>query len=114
MGEIDLDALVLVDQIDRIMQRGQHAKTQQIEFDQTHGGTVVLVPLQDGPILHPTPFHRAHLGNGSVADHHSTGMDTEVPGEILDLRGQVEDIGGNGMFDTAAAGGGILDLRGQR
>ena len=53
-------------------------------------------------------------GHRPVADHHSAGMDAQVPREVLDLSGQVEDVGGNGVFDAAAAVSGVLDLGGQR
>ncbi len=113
-GEIDVDPLVPMHQVDRVVQGGEHAEAKQVEFDQPHRRAIVLVPLQDRAIFHPPPFHRAHLGNRPVADHHSPGMDTQVSREILNLARQFQDIDRNGMFDTAATAGGILDLGGQR
>jgi hypothetical protein len=85
----------LLDEIEAVLQRRQHAETEQVEFHQTGGRTVVLVPLQHGAVGHAAPLHRAHLDHRTVADHHATGMDAEVPRRVLQLLGQHQHLLGN-------------------
>jgi hypothetical protein len=69
--EVDVDALVLGNQIDAVVQGGQHAEAKQVELDQTNCRAVVLVPLQHTSVFHPRPLHRTHVGDRPVADHHA-------------------------------------------
>ena len=52
--------------IDHVVQRLQHAETQQVEFHQPGGGAIVLIPLQHGATFHAGPFHRHHVRNRPV------------------------------------------------
>ncbi len=90
LSQVHLDALVLGDQVDDVVQRREHAQPQQVELHQTDCRAVVFVPLQDAAVLHPRPLHRAHVGDRPIADHHATGMDTHVPRQVVDLHGQVD------------------------
>jgi len=71
------------DHVVAVVQRGEHAETEQVELDQPDGGTVVLVPLEHAPAGHPPPLHRAHLDHRTVADHHAAGVDAQMPREGL-------------------------------
>ena len=86
LGQVHLDALVLGHQVDGIVQRREHAQPEQVELHQTDCRAVVFVPLQDAAVLHPRPLHRAHVGDGPVADHHAAGMDAHMPRQVLDLQ----------------------------
>ena len=96
-GEVDVYPLVFGDQVDRIVQRGEHAETQHVEFDQPDGGAVVLVPLQHAAVLHPRPLRGADIGDRPVADHHAAGVDTQMPWHSEDLTGEFGDVGGSGV-----------------
>ena len=89
-GEVDLVALVLADQVDRVVQRAEHAEAEQVELHQPGRGAVVLVPLQHAAVLHPPPLDRADLDHRPVADHHPAGVDAEVARRVLDLARQLE------------------------
>ena len=78
------------DQVDRVVQRREHAEPEQVELHQTHCRAVVLVPLQHAAVLHPRPLHRADLGDRPVADHHAAGVDAQVPRQVRDLHRQVD------------------------
>ena len=84
------------------MQRAEHAKAEQVELHESCRGAVVLVPLQHAAALHAGPLHRAYLDDRPVADDHATRMDTEMTGEVLYLRGEVEhrvrDVVGRGAI----------------
>ena len=90
LGQVDVDALVLGDQVDAVVQRREHAEPEQVELHQTDCRAVVLVPLQHAAVLHPRPLHRAHVGDRPVADHHAAGVDAHVPRQVRDLHGQVD------------------------
>ena len=90
LGQVDLDALVLGDQVDGVVQRREHAEPEQVELHQTDCRTVIFVPLQHTAVLHPRPLHRADVGDRPVADHHAAGVDAHVPGQVVDLHGQVD------------------------
>ncbi len=108
-GEIHLDALVLGHQVPGVVQRREHAQTQQIKFHQTDCRTVVFVPLQDAAVLHARPLHRAHVGDRAVADHHAAGVDAHVPRQVADLLGKVDDLLGD-TFDIGGLPTPVTDL----
>ena len=84
-----------LDGVHHHMQSTQHAESQQVELDDPHGGAVVLVPLQDGAVLHAPPFDRNHLPKGPVGDHHAARMDAQMPGEPVEAPADVIDqVGG--------------------
>ena len=72
-----------------MVERGQHAQTEEVELDQPGGGAVVLVPLEHAAAGHPAPLHRADLDHRAVADDHAPRVDAEVSGEVDQLGGQV-------------------------
>jgi hypothetical protein len=112
--ERDVDDVVVErsDEGDRLVQRGQHTETQEVELHQADRGAIVLVPLQDAAVLHASPLDRAHLDDGTIADHHATGVDAEVPRKVLDLRGEIEHVGGQGV--DRGRGVGVCGLGGKR
>ena len=89
-GQVDLCAPVLGDEVDGEVEHRQHPQPEQVELDEAGGGAVVLVPLEDGAVLHGRPLHRAVLDEGPVGDDHPAGVDPEVAGEALHLAGEVE------------------------
>ncbi len=103
-GQVDLVATVVTDEVDGVVQRRQHPEAEQVELDEAGAGTVVLVPLEHRPLVHPCPLDRAHLDHRTVADDHAAGMDAEVTRRVLHLGGEVEHL----LRDRAAglAGGG--------
>ena len=116
VGQVDLHAVGVADQVDGVVQGAEHAQAQQVELDQAHRRAVVLVPLQDGAVLHAGPLHRAHLDHRPVAQHHAARVDAQVAGEVLDLAGQLEhrprgcrDRSGDRALATGAQASTCLD-----
>ncbi|SKY10424.1 Uncharacterised protein [Mycobacteroides abscessus subsp. abscessus] len=92
MSQVDIDALVLANQIDAIVQRRKHAKPEKIELHQTHCRTIVFVPLQHTAVFHARPFDGHHIGQRPIADDHATGVDAHVTRKILDLPRQLNHL----------------------
>ncbi len=88
--EVDLHPFVLLHEVDREMQHGEHPEAQQVELHEPCGGAVVLVPLEHRAVLHARPLHRAELRQRPVGEHHAARMDAEVPREVEHLLGQIE------------------------
>ena len=93
--EIDVKVFVFGDEIDHVVQSREHPQAEQVELHQTRRRTVILVPLQNTSVGHPGPLDRADIGNRSIADDHSTGVNSEVTRKAFDLRGQLENRYGN-------------------
>ena len=88
-GQVDLHAVGDVDQVDGAVQGLEHPQPEQVELDETGRGAVVLVPLQGAAPRMPGPFHRAHLDDGPVAEHHPPRVQAEMAGEVEDLPGEL-------------------------
>ena len=104
--------------VHRHMQGAQHAQPQQVELDDPHGGAVVLVPLQDGAVLHTPPLDRYHLPEGPIGDHHATRMDAQMPREPVEPPADVIDqVGGQpcrqGFFERQLGRGVGVHVPGQ-
>ncbi len=103
-GQIDVVATVLADEIDGVVQRAEHAETEQVELHQPGRGAVVFVPLQHTAFVHPPPLDRADLDHRPVADDHATGVDAEVARCILDLFGKLEHCSGDAVIRLVGSG----------
>ncbi len=77
------DGISGIDDPERILNDGHHAKAEEIHLDEPHVGAVVLVPLNDHAAGHAGVLERHDLIETSLADHHSSGVLPEVTGEIL-------------------------------
>ena len=72
-------AEVLGDDLHRVVDSPEHAEAQQVELDQAHPFTGVLVPLQHRAVVHPAALDRADLPHGSLGQDHPARMDAQVP-----------------------------------
>ena len=86
--DVDLVAPVFTDQVDGVVQRREHAEAEQIELHEARSCTVVFVPLQHRPLVHPAPLDRAYLDHRPVGDHHAARVDTEVARRVFDFERQ--------------------------
>jgi hypothetical protein len=88
--EVDLFAVVLADQRQGLLQRIEHAETQEIDLDQPEIGTIFFVPLDDGTVFHRRGFDGDDFVETSGRDHDSTGVLAQMPREASHLIDQVE------------------------
>ena len=93
---VDEDPGVAVDESDHLVQGGQHAQTEQVEFDQVHGRAVVFVPLDDGAVAHRRLLDRHDFADGTVGEDHPAGMDAQMPRGAEQILGDLEHRGGHG------------------
>ena len=80
--EVDVDAFVLADHVDREVQHREHAEAEQVELHEAGGRAVVLVPLEHRPALHARPLDRAELDERPVGHHHAARVDAEMAREV--------------------------------
>ena len=88
----------ILDQIVGEMEGVEHAQPEQIELDDPDRRTVVLVPLEHGPALHPAPLERDDLMERPVGDHHAPGVDPEMTGKPVESPADVIDHVGGEAF----------------
>jgi hypothetical protein len=72
-------AALLTDQVQRSMDRRQHAQRQTVDFQKTQGVEVVLVPLDDAAVFHSCVFHRHKATELVSRDHEAAGVLAQVP-----------------------------------
>ena len=104
---------VLTDQVDAVLQGGEHPEAEEVELDQAHPGAVVLVPLQHRPFLLAGVLDRHHLPDRPLGQHHPAGVDPEVPRELQQLGRQRGDAWRDVTVSPAAGrdvGGPAVDV----
>ena len=101
-GEVDVDAVGVLDQVVGEMEGVEHPQPEQVELDDPHCRRVVLVPLEDGAALESPPLQGDHLPQGPIGDHHSPGVDPEMAGEAVQSPADVVDhLGGHPLGQRA-------------
>ena len=92
MREIDVIAVVIADQFERVLQNGHHAQSQQVDFDDTHVRTIILVPLHDRAAGHCGLLERDNRIQLSLANHHTARVLAEMARQVLKAQTQVEEL----------------------
>ena len=57
--EVETDRAVVLDELERLVDRGEHAEAEQVELDELERLDVALVALDDDPVGHRGPLERA-------------------------------------------------------
>ncbi len=92
VGEIDLDALVDPDHGDGLFEGGEHPEAEEVDLDDPEIGAVVLVPLDDGAVLHGGGLDGNDLVEPALGDDHPARVLAEVAGEVVDLPPQPFEV----------------------
>lgn|GEM_PF-2825858 len=87
-GQRQVAPVVGAQQVQAAPDRTQHAQCQDIDLHQPKRIDIVLVPLDDGPVLHGRIFHRHERGQRMLRDHETTRMLGQMPRKADQLRGQ--------------------------
>ncbi len=81
----EVDAAVLFEQSERVVEMGERAQPQQIDLEEVHVLHVVLVPLDDGAVGHRRVLDRHQPVDRLASQQEATGVDGEVAREVEDL-----------------------------
>jgi hypothetical protein len=69
------------DVLERAADRAQHADGEDVDLEQPERVEVVLVPLDDAPVLHARVLDRHELGHAADGDDEAAGVLREVARE---------------------------------
>jgi hypothetical protein len=83
MGEIDFLSIIIANDLNRLFNYGHHAKSEQIDFDNSEIGAIFFVPLHHNATWHGRRFQRHNGIKLPLANHHATGMLPKVTRQIL-------------------------------
>ena len=83
VGEIDFFTIRVAYQFNRIFQHRHHPESQQIDLQDAHIRTVLFIPLNHDPAGHRGGLQRHNGVQLPLANHHSAGMLSQVPREVL-------------------------------
>ena len=82
--EVDAGGAVALDQLERLVDRGEHAEAEQVELDQLERLDVALVELDDDAVRHGGPLQRRDVDQRRGGHEHAAGVDGEVAREAVD------------------------------
>ena len=88
--EVEAGRAVALDELERLVDRGQHPEAEQVELDQLERLDVALVVLDDDPVLHRRPLERGDVDERGGGDEHPAAVDAEVTREAVHPGAQLE------------------------
>ena len=92
-GEGIIDLMVQIQQAEGFPDTGQHAERQHIDLQDTQRVDIVLVPTDDGAVLHRGVLDRHQFIEPPLGDHEPADMLAEMAGKADDLLDQVDGLG---------------------
>ena len=82
--KVEADRAVVLDELERLVHRGEHPEPQQVELDELERLDVALVELDDDPIGHRRPLDRRDVDERRGRHEHAARVDREVAREAVD------------------------------
>ena len=103
----------VVDEAERLADRRQHAEAEHVHLQQAEGFEVVLVPLDDGAVVHGRVLDRHEFGQGPARDDEAADVLREVPREAEYLVDEVQELTGDPALGSmpAAARRALIESR---
>ena len=98
LAQVEHLARGLADDVEAVLQRGEHAEPEQVELHEPHPRGIVLVPLDDGATGHARVLDRHDLADGPIGEHHAARVDAEVAGRAHDAHGVFEHLIGDSSW----------------
>ena len=86
--------------VEGVLDGAEHAEPEQVELHQAHPGTVVLVPLQHGAVIHAGTLDRHHLRNRTIGENHSARMDAQMSWRLQQSLGEIDHRRRNVVIGT--------------
>ena len=93
----------MLDQLEGLVDRGQHPQPEQVELDQLQLLDVALVELDDDAVLHRRPLDRGDVDERRSGHEHAARVDREVAREAVDARAELQPALPVGHADRAPA-----------
>jgi hypothetical protein len=88
--EVEIDALVLGEEVERALHAREHAECQHIDLHEFEAIDVVLVPLDHLAVDHRCRFDRHELVEPIVGQHEAARMLAQMPRRAHELARQIE------------------------
>ncbi len=85
-------AVVLLHQIERLPDAGQHAEAEHVDLENAERVEIVLVPFDEGAVGHGAVADRHHLVEPAARDDEAADVLGEMPREAVDLAGERGDL----------------------
>ncbi len=79
-------------QVEGLAQAGEHAEAEHVDLEDPQRVDVVLVPFDDGAVLHRRVLDRAELVEPALGDDEAADMLAEVAGKADDLVDEDEGL----------------------
>ena len=92
-GEVDRLGMEARDQVDGLLDGGEHPEAEQVDLEEAGIGAGVLVPLADLAACHRGGLDRDEVDQRPGGDHHPAGVLGEVAREPGDLVGELSERG---------------------
>ena len=83
--EAEPDAAMVGEEVERLADAGQHPEREDVHLEDAERVDVVLVPADDGAVLHRRVLDRHQLVEPPLGDDEAAHVLAEVPGEAVDL-----------------------------
>ena len=81
--EVEADGAVVLDQLDRLVDRREHPQAEQVELDQLDRLDIALVVLDDDPAGHRRPLEGGDIDQRRGGDQHPAAVDAQVAREAV-------------------------------
>ena len=91
--ERHLEPLVLFEQLEGFADAGEHAERQHVDLQEAQRRDIVLVPLDEGAVLHCRIADGHRLDQGSAHQHEAADMLREMARKAHQLSGEIEHAG---------------------
>ena len=103
--EVEADRAVVLDELERLVHRGEHPEPEQVELDELERLDVALVELDDDPVDHRRPLDRRDVDERRRGHQHPARVDRQVAREAVDPGAELEPALPVGEADRRAAAG---------
>ena len=88
--QVEADRAVVLDELERLVHRGEHPEPEQVELDELERLDVALVELDDDAIDHRRALDRGDVDERRRGHQHPARMDREVAREAVDPGAELE------------------------
>ncbi len=92
VGQRELPAVVLLDQVEALANGREHAQAQAVDLQDAQLVEVVLVPLDDGAVGHGGVFDRHQLAQRPAGHHHAADVLRKMPRKADQFADQLDQL----------------------